>query len=42
MDKEDIKWLIGLVMNIILAIWLSDKKPHKAKEPKKRKRRKRK
>ena len=42
MDKEDIKWLIGLLIEIFLAIYLSSKKPHKVKEPKKRKRRKRK
>ncbi len=42
MDKEDVKWLISLIVNIILTIWLSADKPAKQKEPKKRKRRKRK
>lgn len=37
MDKEDVEWLIGLLVNILLAIWQS-----KNKEPKKRKRHKRK
>ena len=37
MDKEDVEWLIGLLVDILLVLWQSKKK-----EPKKRKRRKRK
>lgn len=42
MDKEDIKWLISLLVSIVLTIWTTNQKLDKGKEPKKHKRRKRK